>query len=293
VSFSLSTPLNERLLPYVLARGNEVAKYKKKRARELKHDKFRDTTMGLVDRAANRLEGKGRTILYGIGAVIAVALIAWAFMAWRGSKNEEASQALGRAIRIAETPVVTSPVPGSTAPTFTSEKERAQKAFDEFQKVAQKYGGTTREYARYLAATQQLFLDRGKAISELDALAKGGEQEVSTLAKFALAQAKEADVKYDEAAALYNDLVKLNSNIITPDTANLRLAVVYEKLGKKQEAADILFNMVETARKAKDKSGKPVPESSATRKAAEQLEKLDPARFAQLAPPPLPDNLAL
>ena len=270
-----------------------MAKYKKKRARELKHDKFRDTTMGLVDRVANRLEGKGRTILYGIGAVIAVALVAWAFMAWRGSKSDEASQALGRAIRIAETPVVASPVPGSTAPTFTSEKERAQKAFDEFQKVAQKYGGTTGEYARYFAATQQLVLDRGKAISELDALARGGEQEVSTLAKFALAQAKETDAKYDEAAALYNELVKLNSNIITPDTANLRLAAVYEKLGKKQEAADILFKIVETARKAKDKSGKPVAESSTTRKAAEQLEKLDPARFAQLSPPPLPDNLAL
>jgi hypothetical protein len=249
--------------------------------------------MGLVDRAANRLEGKGRKILYGIGAVIVIGLIAWAFMAWKGSKNDEASQALGRAIKIAETPVVTSPVPGSTAPTFTSEKERAQKAFDEFQKVAQKYGGTTREYARYFAATQQLFLDRGKAINELDALAKSGEQEVSVLAKFALAQAKEADGKSEEAATLYNDLVKLNSNIITPDTANLRLAAIYEKLGKKQEAADILFKMVEASRKARDKSGKPVPESSATRQAAEQLEKLDPARSAQLSPPPLPDNLAL
>jgi hypothetical protein len=270
-----------------------VAKYKKKRARELKHDKFRDTTMGLVDRVADRLEGKGRTILYGIGAVIAIGLIAWAFMAWRGSKSEEASQALGRAIRIAETPVVPSTVPGTTAPTFTSEKERAQKAFDEFQKVAQKYGGTTREYARYMAATQQLLLDRGKAISELDALAKSSEQDVSTLAKFALAQAKEADGKYEEAAALYNDLVTVNSNLITPDTANLRLATVYEKLGKRQEAADILFKMVETARQAKDKDGKPVPESSAARKAAEELEKLDPARFAQLTPPPLPNNLAL
>jgi hypothetical protein len=90
-----------------------VAKYKKKRARQLQHDKFRDTTMSYVDRAAHGLEGKGRTILYGIGAVIAIGLIAWAFMAWRGSRNEEASQALGRAIKTSQAPIVATPVPGA------------------------------------------------------------------------------------------------------------------------------------------------------------------------------------
>ena len=269
-----------------------MAKYKKKRARELKHDKFRDTTMGLVDRAAHRMEGKGRKILYALGALIAVALIAWGVMAWRGSKADEARLALGRAIKIAETPVVATPLPGSTAPSFRTEKERAQKALEEFQKVAASYGGTTAEHARYFAATNQLTLDRAKGMAELDALTKSGDKEVSTLAKFALAQAKEGDAKYDEAAALYSDLVKQGSTIITTDTANLRLALVYDKLGKKQEAADILFKMVETARQAKGKDGKPAPQSGAARRAADELEKIDPARFAQLPPPTLPPGLA-
>jgi hypothetical protein len=269
-----------------------VAKYKKKRARELKHDKFRDTTMGLVDRAAHRMEGKGRKILYGIVALIAVALIAWGVMAWRGSKSDEARLALGRAIKIAETPVVSTPLPGSTAPTFRTEKERAQKALEEFQKVAATYGGTTGEHARYFAAANQLILDRAKGTAELDALTKSSDPEVSTLAKFALAQVKEGDAKYEEAAALYSDLVKQGSTIITPDTANLRLAMVYEKLGKKQEAADILFKMVETARQAKGKDGKPAPQSGAARRAADELEKIDPARFAQLPPPAGQPNLA-
>jgi lipopolysaccharide biosynthesis regulator YciM len=269
-----------------------VAKYKKKRARELKHDKFRDTTMGLVDRAAHRMEGKGRKILYGIGALIALALIAWAVMAWRGNKADEARLALGRAIKIAETPVVATPPPGSTAPSFRTEKERAQKALEEFQKVAASYGGTTGEHARYFAAANQLVLDRAKGMTELDALTKSSDTEVSTLAKFALAQAKEGDAKYDEAAALYADLVKQGSTIITPDTANLRLALVYEKLGKKEEAANILFKMVETARQAKGKDGKPAPQSGAARRAADELEKLDPARFAQLPPPTLRPGLA-
>lgn len=269
-----------------------MAKYKKKRARQLKHDRFRDTTMGLVDRA-HRVEGKGRGILYALGALVAIGLIAWAVMAWRGSKANEAALALGRAIQIAETPVIATPVPGSTAPSFRTEKERAQKAVEEFQKVAANYGGSTGEYARFFAATNQLTLDRPKAMSELDALTKSGEPEVSTLAKFALAQAKEGDAKYEEATALYSDLAKQGSTVITPDTANLRLAIVYQRLGKKQEAADILFKMVETARQAKGKDGKPAPQSSSVRKAAEELEKLDPARYAQLTPPPLPANLAM
>jgi hypothetical protein len=269
-----------------------VAKYKKKRARELKHDKFRDTTMSLVDRAAHRMEGKGRKILYGLGALLAVALIIWGVKAWRGSKSAEASLALGRAIRIAETPVSATPVPGSTLPTFRTEKERSQKAVEEFQKVAANYGGTTGEHARYFAATNQLNLDRAKGMSELDALTKSGDAEVSALAKFALAQAKEGDAKYDEAAALYSELAKQGSTIIPPDTANLRLALVYEKLNKKQEAADILFNMVSTARQAKGKDGKPAPQSGAVRRAADALEKMDPARFAQLPPPAISPNLA-
>lgn len=281
-----------------------MAKYKKKRARQLKHDKFRDTTMNYVDRAADKLAGRGRQLLYGIGAVIVIGLIAWGVLAWRSSRNDKASEALGRAIKTAQTPVVASPVPGSTEPSFRTEKERAQKAVEEFQKVAANYGGSTAEYARYFAATNELTLDRAKGINDLSALTSSGTPEVATLSKFALAQAKEADGKYDEAAALYGDLAKLNSAIITPDTANLRLSMVDEKISKqldasgkkdeaakkKQEAADILFQMVEASRQAKDKDGKPVEASAAVREATTELEKLDPARYAQLTPPPLPES---
>jgi hypothetical protein len=56
-----------------------------------------------------------------------------------------------------------------------------------------------------------------------------------------LGQAKESDGKFDEAAQIYSDVAKLNSLTVTPETANLRLASVYEKQGKKKEAADLLF----------------------------------------------------
>lgn len=261
-----------------------MAKYKKKRARELKHDRFRDTTMSLMDRLGDMLEGKGKAILYALIAAVALGAILLIFNAWRTSKASEARQALGRAIEIAEAPVIEQPIAGSSDLSFRTEAERAKRAVEEFRAVETKYSGSTREIARYFAANNLLSLDRPKAIGELQSLSQSSDQEVATLAKFALAQSQEADGKLDEAAALYTELAKLNSPYITAETANLRLASAYEKQGKKKEAADILFNIVEPSRKAKDKDGNPLPPPAAVGEAAKKLEKLDPARYAQLTP---------
>jgi len=278
----------ERTGPCVLAKGKSLAKYKKKRARELKHDRFRDTTMLVADRLAGRVAGRGRQILYGLLAVVLIGVAVYGIVRWRNKHAAEAEQALGRAIAITRAEISSSPAPSSKDPVFGTEQERAQRAIDEFQKVAAKYGEPYRSVARYFIATNLLVTDRAKGIGELQTLAQGSG-ETAVLAKFALAQAKEADGSYDQAGALYAELAQVNSTIVTPGTANLRLASVYNKQGKKKEAADLLFNMIDAARKAKDKDGKPVPESSASREAGQLLKKIDPARWAQLAPAPAPD----
>jgi len=79
--------------------------------------------------------------------------------------------------------------------------------------------------------------------------------------------------------------------LVTPETANLRLAAIYEKQGKKNEAADLLFNIVDASRKAKDTDGTPVPPSAAAREATEKLQKLDPDRYAKLTPEAPPAEL--
>ena len=259
-----------------------MAKYKKKRARELQQDRFRDTTMNFFDRLGDSLEGQGRTILYGVGAFILAAVLVVGFVKWRQKKTNEAEQALGRAITISNTTILANPVAGTSEPTFSSEKERAQRAIEEFDKVAAKYGDPYRSEARYLIATNRLVLDRLKAMSELAELSNSRVPEVAALSKFALAQVNESDGKLDDAAKLYSELAKLNSPPVTQETANLRLAKVYEKQGKKKEAADLLFNLVDASRKAKGPDNLPLPTSSAAREAADELRKLDPDRYAQL-----------
>ena len=261
-----------------------MAKYKKKRARELQHDRFRDTTMGFLDRLGNLLEGRGRTILYGLGGLLLAGILAILFVKWSNRKSDEAQQAIGRAITISRGAVSTTPIPGNTGPTFATEKERAQSAIEEFEKVAAKYGDPYKAEARYFIASNRLLLDRQKGISELNELTNSDVDEVAALAKFALAQAYESDGKHDDAARLYTELAKANNPTVTTETANLRLAKVYEKQGKKKEAADVLFNIVDASRKARGADNQPVPQSSAAREAAEELQKLDPDRYAQLPP---------
>jgi tetratricopeptide (TPR) repeat protein len=230
-----------------------------------------------------------------LGGAVLLVVLGLFWKSWSDRKADEARRALGRGIAIATAPLATaSPAPAvpPTGPTFNSEQERAQKAIEEFQKVAAKYGDPYKIEARYFIATNMLYIDRDKAMTELAEVAKSSVVEPATLAKFALAQAKEADGKYDEAARLYVELAAQNSVVVTPDTANLRLAAVYEKQGHKKEAADLLFNIVDASRKAKDTDGTPIPPSAATREAEEKLQKLDPDRYAKLTPeaPPSSDS---
>jgi tetratricopeptide (TPR) repeat protein len=267
-----------------------LAKYKKKRARELKHDRFRDTTMLLADKLADRVAGRRQQILYGLLALVVLAAAAYGVMRWRAKHAAEAEAAMGRAIAINGAEILPAPPAGSREPVFSTQQERSERAIAEFEKIAAKYGEPYKSEARYFIATNELVTDRARGETDLLALSQGS-REVATLAKFALAQAKEADGNLDEAARLYSEIAKQGSAVVTPETANLRLAAVYDKQGKKKEAADLLFNIVETARKTKDKDGKPLPESSASREAAQKLLKIDPSRHAQLTPPPTPAGM--
>jgi hypothetical protein len=264
-----------------------LAKYKKKRARELKHDKFRDATLLLADRLADKVGDHRKAILYGLIALVVVAVGIYGIIRWRHKHADEAAAAMGRAIAINEADVGPNPPPASRDPFFTSERERSERAIHEFEKVAAKYGEPYRTEALYFIASNKLITERLNGEAELQNLANTSG-EIGVLAKYALAQAKESDGALDQSAALYTQLVAANSSLVTPENANLRLAIVYNKQGKKKEASDILFNMVSSARNARDKDSKPVPESAASRAAAQELLKVDPTRHAQLPAPPAP-----
>ena len=249
--------------------------------------------MGFFDSLSHRFEGRGRTALYAVGVAVALVALVIVFSWWRESRADEARRALGKAIEIADAPVTTDkPQPGDTGPTFKSEQERAQRAVEEFQKIQKTYGSPYSDIARYFAAVNLLTIERDKGLSELEAVSRSGNEEVAARARFAIAQADEAAGKYDDAASIYQQLLgdKDKDKTVTENVLKLRLAAVYEKQGKRDEAANLLFQMVSDARKVQDKDGKPPQESTVIHAAADKLQELSPERYAQLPKEQPADN---
>lgn len=249
-------------------------------------DAFQAAADQRLETLNKKFEGKGRTILYGLLALVAVAIIGAIIYNYSRRNSAAAQTALGKAIEVHTTVVTSNPAPDNKEPTFPSDKERAEKAIAAFSEVANKYGSPHKEKAQYFIAVNKLVTNRAEGYQELENLSKGGSGEVATLSKFAIAEAKFADGKYDEALPVYNELLQAKSTIISDESLNYAIAQIYEKQGKKTEASDIYFNIVKTAREAKDSEGNPATQTQTAREAATKLEKLNATRYAELPPEP-------
>lgn len=245
-------------------------------------DDFQTTVGKKVEDLGKKVEGSGRKLLYAILAALILGVLVGIIYSWSKRSDTEAQTALGKAIQTSQTQVTSSPVPaGSSAKTFKTERERAEASINEFQAVADKYGSPVRDRAKYFIAVNRMSIDRAAAIQELEGLSKTSG-EVGTLSKFALAQAKAGDGKLDEAAALYQELAALDNPIISKDTINFELAKIYEKQGKKTEAADLYFNIAKVASEAKDAEGKAITMTQTAREAKQKLEAINPEKAKEI-----------
>lgn len=251
-------------------------------------DPIQQKVIPRIEDAGKKLEGRGKTILYGIAALVVLAILVTVFMRWNDRSSGAAQFALGKAIETSQAQISETAQPaGSTQKTFKTEKERAEAAISELQVVVDTFGGAEGEKAKYFIALNRLAIDRPAAVQELEVIA-GTSSETGRLAKFALAQTRVGDNRLDDAALLYQELAAMSDPIVAKDTINFELAKVYEKQGKKQEAVDIYFNIAKTASEAKDAEGKPIPLTETATQAKDKLKELDPEKAKEIpesAPP--------
>ena len=99
------------------------------------------------------MAGRGKQILYGLLALVVIAAVAYGVVRWRHKHTEEAEAAMGRAITINGAEISAAPAPGSKDPVFSTQQERSERAIQEFEKIAAKYGEPYRSQARYFIAT--------------------------------------------------------------------------------------------------------------------------------------------
>lgn len=253
-------------------------------------DSFQETTSGKIEEIGRSLDGQWKYILYGIIALVIVGIGVALISNWSKKANGAASLALAKAIDVQTAQITETPVPNNPNPTFKTEKERAEKAVEAFQKVVDgNFGSPYREQAQYFIAINKLTLDRENGFKELEGLTVSPVREVSGLAKFALAEAKFADGKLDESLKLYDELANTQNLPVALDTINFQRAVIMEKQGKKDEAASIFFDLAKVAREAKDGDGKNLPLTETARESAEKLQKLNADKFKELPAEPAPE----
>ncbi len=245
-------------------------------------DPFQQRVMPHIEAVGEKLEGKGRKVLYAVAAVIVIGLIVWVFVDRTRKANAEAQTALGKAIETSQARISeTGPMAGSTEKTFKTEKERAEAAIAEFQAIVDNHGGAVGNKARFLIAVNRLTVDRPAGIQELEGLSSP-DTEVGKLAMFALAQTRFADGRFQDAATLYEQLASMDDSVVAKDSINFALAGAYEKLGKQSQAVDLYFMIAMAATNAKDLDGKPIRMTETATSARDKVKELDPSRAAQL-----------
>jgi tetratricopeptide (TPR) repeat protein len=242
-----------------------------------------------IEEAGKVFEGKSRQILYAAAAVLVLGILVALWFNYSKRTEAAAQTALGKAIETSQAQInEAGPLAGSTQKSFKSEKERAEAAISEFEAVANNYGGAVAEKAKYFIAVNRLFVDRAAAISELESISQTNSPS-GKMAKFALAQTRIADGRYDDAVTLLRELDSLDDPIVSKETIKFELAKVLEKQGKTDEAADIYFEIAKAASELKDADGKPKLFSDSATEAKKRLEEIAPDRAKEIVEP-TPEN---
>lgn len=194
---------------------------------QLKHDRFTDATKETVNWAVDH-----RTklvVLVAIVVAIGAALAgAWVYF---DRQNDEASMALGQAVRVYDRPLRiagTPPPPGLA--TFESSIERGREAQKQFLAVAEKYPHTrSAEVARYLAGVAAIDAgDHATAERELKAAADSRREDMASLAKMALAALYHTTKRDADALSIYNQLADHPTTAVTKSAALLAKAELLE-----------------------------------------------------------------
>jgi predicted negative regulator of RcsB-dependent stress response len=194
---------------------------------QLKEDKFVTAT----NEAVHWTSEHRNLIVVALVALIVVLAGVIGGTLYRANQDEKASVAFGGAMRTYNAPLRPADAPVQPdVKTFTSAAERAKAANKEFSQVADSYPRTRNgKFAGYMAGTTAIdFGDSKTAEDRLTKAESSGDQEISNLAKFALASFYRSSGKESDALRLYKEVIDANSVAVPKATAQLELAAMYE-----------------------------------------------------------------
>lgn len=182
-----------------------------------------------------------KAILGAIGAVIALALLVWGILAWRGSRADAASERLGLALAVARAPIEpTGAKPDDpTQPSFASVEARDARAVELFTEVAGTYGATGAGQAAEVWLGQRALArgDQEEARRHWNkALERGTERPMAAAARLDLAQLDRATGRSEQLLAELLRERDAGKGPLPADALLSELARTYEALDRDAEA---------------------------------------------------------
>ncbi|PSH04892.1 MAG: hypothetical protein CXZ00_05880 [Acidobacteria bacterium] len=193
---------------------------------DLKQDKFATTAVGAVQEVVEHRS----LVVKVVSAVVVLLLLGSGIYFYMNSREEQASNALGKALVIYSTPVLPPGTPKEESiTTFNSDQDRLIAAKNAFYGVSDQFGWTkSGQYSRYLAGVTERELGNYKvAEDQLRAISNTRRKELASLAKYALAGVYRDEQRDQDAINLLQMLIEKPTVAVPKASAQLALADTY------------------------------------------------------------------
>ena len=186
----------------------------------------------------------------GITAATALVLvfIVWGVTSWSESKAQKAAEQFGRAVKVYDADLLTDDTKpkvddDNPIPRFKTEKERADAALAELDKLDKDFGSSDVAKNAQLVRAGILY-DQGRfddAAKAYDSALKNAPKDgaVAAVAREGAGLCDEARGKLDDALSKYKDMEPTGTSEFFRDRALVAQARVYVKKGDKKKAAEL------------------------------------------------------
>jgi predicted negative regulator of RcsB-dependent stress response len=208
----------------------------------MKEDRFSKVTLETWARIADwstthRSAAIGALVVLLV--IVGAALGGWYYL---DQQDQAASMALNQAVRTMNTAIRPAGMPPQPEyPSFGSLQERATEAHKQLQAIiAQSPHTRSAKFARYFLGVTAVDLGNiTEAENELSEVAKSSNDDLSALAKFALASVYRNHNRVQDAINLYQQLINNPTHSVGKATAQLELAATYEENNRPMDAKKI------------------------------------------------------
>jgi len=201
--------------------------------KDMQQDEFIDTVFDLGD----WIEVHWRRVAMIAGAVVALIVVAYAWVSWQESRSIAANDILAQGMQ------AFAPAPGADGKAATPDYAKALTLFEQ---AADKAGSQTVGLVASLYRGRTLIAmgRASEAAPVLDAIASSGNARLAAQAKVSLAEAAAGAKDFDRAATILQDLAAATDGAFPQDAALMLLAGVREQQGKPKDAKKVYDDLV-------------------------------------------------